>query len=174
MAFDTLFLKNLIFTLTFPGPVLFLFPHLILHRRDQSGITPFSPLGILSGIIWLVSLLVLLSCIWQFGAEGKGTPAPIDPPNRMVVRRMYRYTRNPMYTAVLVALLAEAMFFQSAELVLYASLMFILFSLFVILYEEPTLRRRFGALYDDYCTSVPRWGIIHLPYNASGREPKEG
>ena len=88
---------------------------------------------------------------------GRGTPAPIDPPKELVARGLYRYVRNPMYVGVMSILVGEALIFASRTLVWYAVTVFIGFNLFVLLYEEPTLRHKFGAAYERYCAAVPRW-----------------
>jgi protein-S-isoprenylcysteine O-methyltransferase Ste14 len=100
---------------------------------------------------------VALTCIFTFVFVGSGTPAPFDPPRRLVVRGPYRLVRNPMYFGAGLALAGAALFYQSFPLLGYAAL-FLLFShLFVVLYEEPTLRRTFDRDYESYCRRVGRW-----------------
>jgi protein-S-isoprenylcysteine O-methyltransferase Ste14 len=96
-------------------------------------------------------------CVWDFAAFGRGTPAPIDAPKRLVVRGLYRYTRNPMYVGVLTVLLGWAFLFQATTVLVYAICVGIFFHLFVVLYEERRLARQFGAEYHNYCRSVGRW-----------------
>jgi protein-S-isoprenylcysteine O-methyltransferase Ste14 len=98
-----------------------------------------------------------LWCAWDFTFAGRGTPAPIDPPKELVVQGLYRYVRNPMYVGILSILLGEALLFASWSLFGYAAVVFILFFLFVVLYEEPILMRKFGESYLQYCKNVPRW-----------------
>src|SRR2546425_666788 len=86
-------------------------------------------------------------------------PAPIDPPKKLVVRGLYRYARNPMYIGVLSVLTAEAILGRSPGIAIYAVFVWINFQLFVLLYEEPTLRSKFGSEYEEYCRAVPRWGV---------------
>lgn len=105
----------------------------------------------------LPGILLYFRCAWGFAVVGSGTPAPIDPPKTLVVAGPYRYMRNPMYVGVLLILLGEALFFESAGLLLYTAFMFALFQLFIVLYEEPTLWRRFGDSYERYRSRVPRW-----------------
>ena len=101
--------------------------------------------------------------VWDFAATGKGTPAPVDTPKVLVSKGLYRIIRNPMYIAVLLVLLGEAIFFVSLALFIYTVLVWALFHLVVIYYEEPRLRKEFGAAYQKYCKTVPRW-IPNLKY----------
>ena len=102
---------------------------------------------------------VMLACVWRFGAQGEGTPAPWDPPRRLVIRGPYRWVRNPMYWGMGMFLLGEAALFAEASvrLLVYGAALVLIVNLFVRLYEEPTLRRTFAAEYESYCAAVPRW-----------------
>ncbi|MGH2960536.1 MAG: methyltransferase family protein, partial [Solirubrobacterales bacterium] len=86
-----------------------------------------------------------------------GTPAPIDSPKKLVVRGLYRYTRNPIYLGVLTAIFGWAVLFRAVDLVFYAFAVATFFHLLVILNEEDYLRQEFGAEYESYCARVPRW-----------------
>jgi protein-S-isoprenylcysteine O-methyltransferase Ste14 len=112
----------------------------------------------------LLGIAIYLWCAWDFTFTGRGTPAPIDPPKELVVRGLYRYTRNPMYVGVLSILLGEALIFGSKRLFEYTAVVFGFFYLFVLLYEEPILRQKFGESYQAYCRAVPRW----LPLRIKG------
>jgi protein-S-isoprenylcysteine O-methyltransferase Ste14 len=107
----------------------------------------------------VLGFAVALRCIWDFGWRGHGTPAPFAPPQRLVVVGFYRYVRNPMYVGFfagwtgLWVVLGHANL--SAMLIACAAVAGV--ALFVRLYEEPTLRKMFGAEYDEYCKNVPRW-----------------
>jgi protein-S-isoprenylcysteine O-methyltransferase Ste14 len=96
-------------------------------------------------------------CILTFAVVGRGTPAPFDPPRRLVVRGPYRYVRNPMYLGAGLALAGAALFYEAAALWAYAAAFLLLLHLFVIWYEEPTLQRTFGEDYDQYRRQVRRW-----------------
>ena len=96
-------------------------------------------------------------CVWDFATFGRGTPAPIDAPKELVVRGLYRYTRNPMYVGVLSTILGWAMLFKEPQLLLYALCVGTCFHLFVVLYEEPNLQRVFGNSYEEYRARVNRW-----------------
>lgn len=150
-------LRTLIFTVVVPGTVTVLVPYLLLSLG--SGDSP-TTLGILryAGLLPIASgALLYLWCAWEFTSTGKGTPAPIDPPKGLVAGGPYGVVRNPMYLAVVLALAGEALLFESFLLLGYAAGVFVAFFLFVVFYEEPTLRRKFGESYDRYRRRVPRW-----------------
>jgi protein-S-isoprenylcysteine O-methyltransferase Ste14 len=101
--------------------------------------------------------LVALWCIFTFVEKGRGTPAPFDPPRRLVIQGPYRFVRNPMYLGATLALAGAACFYKSAALLLYGIIFLLVTHFFVIGYEEPILRRTFGQDYEEYCHSVRRW-----------------
>lgn len=107
--------------------------------------------------IGTIGAVIALWCVATFSTIGKGTPAPFDPPRRLVVRGPYRFVRNPMYIGAGTALAGAAAFYQSLALLLYTAIFFIACELFVLLYEEPHLRRAFGQEYDLYCHGTRRW-----------------
>jgi protein-S-isoprenylcysteine O-methyltransferase Ste14 len=113
-----------------------------------------------------------LWCAWEFAAAGLGTPAPIDPPKVLVARGLYRVVRNPMYVGVLLVLLGESLVFGSWALLRYAVLVWLCFHLFVVLYEEPALRRKFGASYEGYRKRVWRWTPRLPPRGRTDRDAK--
>ncbi|HVO36183.1 MAG TPA: isoprenylcysteine carboxylmethyltransferase family protein, partial [Gemmatimonadales bacterium] len=104
-----------------------------------------------------VGAAIALWCVFAFALVGRGTPAPFDPPRRLVVRGPYRRVRNPMYIGAAVALGAAALFYQSFALLAFTAGFLLVTHLFVVGYEEPTLRRLFGAEYEAYCREVRRW-----------------
>ena len=112
---------------------------------------------LLAAPLLLIGTAIYLCCLWDFATTGRGTPAPIDPPKELVVRGLYRTVRNPMYVGVLLVIAGWVVLIQTWALVAYASVMWLLFHGFVVLVEEPMLRRRFGAAYDAYCRKVRRW-----------------
>jgi protein-S-isoprenylcysteine O-methyltransferase Ste14 len=151
-----LFFKNLLFTVLVPGVVVGWVPYVQL--LDRAPPPPWRSWPHLAALPFLAAgLAVYFACLWQFGATGRGTPAPIDPPKRLVQRGLYRWVRNPMYLGVLLVVLGEVILFQHPILLLYFFFLASAFQLFVVLYEEPELRRRHGAIYSDYCNAVPRW-----------------
>jgi protein-S-isoprenylcysteine O-methyltransferase Ste14 len=104
-----------------------------------------------------VGIALLIACVWEFAHRGRGTLSPLDPPRELVVHGLYRYVRNPMYLGVTGILLGEAIAVRSVDLVIYWAVFISLAALFVIGYEEPHLRRQFGASYDAYTARVGRW-----------------
>ena len=119
----------------------------------------FQPGGLayLSFLLWPLGALGVLWCFFDFTYRGRGTPLPTDPPKKLVVTGPYRYVRNPIYVSVLLILLGHFLWFGFWSLLVYAGVAFIGTHLFVILYEEPSLRKRFGRAYEDYLHKVPRW-----------------
>ena len=100
---------------------------------------------------------VLLDSFYRFAVEGLGTPAPVAPPKHLVVGGLYRYVRNPMYVAVSSLVFGQGLLLGNVQVLKYGVLVFLGFHLFVMLYEEPALRGKFDAEYDDYCKNVRRW-----------------
>ena len=149
----TLVVKNLLFTLVVPGTVGVYVPWLLARGRPPAA-------GVrLATAVALIALgaAIYAWCARDFAALGRGTPAPVDAPRTLVVRGPYRHTRNPMYLGVLAVILGWAIFFRASALALYGAVVAALFHAFVVLYEEPHLRKKFGAEYADYCARVPRW-----------------
>jgi len=124
------------------------------------GIAPPEVVGIpqVGGmIIGAMGAVVALGCILAFVLVGRGTPAPFDPPRRLVIRGPYRYVRNPMYIGAGLALAGASLYYQSFALLGYTSVFFVAMHLFVVFYEEPALKQKFGAEYAAYCQTVRRW-----------------
>lgn len=117
----------------------------------------------------LVGAVVGLRCVFDFAWTGLGTPAPIDPPRHLVVVGFYRYVRNPMYVGFAAMLLFGWVAFLPFDWLGVVAAAVILggVHLFVRLYEEPTLRRLFGAEYEEYCANVPRWLPRLTPWRAA-------
>ncbi len=154
-----LLLRNALATLLIPGTVVVLVPCLIVSDRPQGSSVAWGTIPVVGvlGIAWGAG--ILLWCVWRFAVEGQGTLAPIDPPTTLVQRGLYRYVRNPMYLGALLVLVGETLLFRSRALLTYTILWFVVVNLFVMLYEEPALRRRFGERYDAYCRRTRRWGV---------------
>jgi protein-S-isoprenylcysteine O-methyltransferase Ste14 len=118
-----------------------------------------------AGWRWIAALpsvlgfAVALRCVWDFGRTGRGTPAPMAPPQRLVVVGFYRYVRNPMYVGFFVGWIGLWVVFGRANwfVIAGAAAAVLGVAIFVRLYEEPTLRRMFGADYEEYCRNVRRW-----------------
>lgn len=148
-----LFLKNLLFTLIVPGTVAGLVPWLIV--RDES--IPSTLNIVIAVVLFTLGGGIYLWCVWDFASFGRGTPAPIDEPKKLVVRGLYRYTRNPMYVGVLTVVLGWAVLYQSSGVLLYAVGAAVVVNLFIRYYEEPHLSAVFGEEYERYRSRVGRW-----------------
>ncbi|KRQ00930.1 methyltransferase family protein [Bradyrhizobium manausense] len=104
----------------------------------------------------------ILDSFARFALEGLGTPAPIAPPQKLVVTGLYRYVRNPIYIAVVAVVFGQALLFGDWRLLWYGALLWLFFHVWVVMIEEPTLKQTFGTEYENFQTSVPRW-IPRLP-----------
>jgi protein-S-isoprenylcysteine O-methyltransferase Ste14 len=115
----------------------------------------------------VLGFAVAIRCVWDFGWTGRGTPAPIAPPKRLVVAGFYRYVRNPMYVGFITGWVGLWVVFGRAGLlaIAVACLVVLGVALFVVLYEEPHLRKVFGADYAEYCSNVRRWLPRMRPWN---------
>jgi protein-S-isoprenylcysteine O-methyltransferase Ste14 len=148
---------SFIFLIIAPGTVAVYGPWAISRWQFQPPLFGRQSSRWLGILLILVGLPVLLEAFGRFAIHGRGTPAPVLPPERLVVQGFYRIVRNPMYVAVVSLIVGQALLFGDARLLVYAVLVWLGFHLFVILYEEPTLRRRFGSQYERYCAAVRRW-----------------
>ena len=146
--------KSLLFFILAPGMVAGFIPLAFLRTGSQLE-TGF--LSYLAFPLWIIGIGVLIWCFWDFVQKGKGIPAPIDPPKELVISGLYNYVRNPMYVGVLLVLIGHYLWYGYGGLLIYAFTIFAAFHLFVTMYEEPNLRQRFGASYNDYLKKVPRW-----------------
>jgi protein-S-isoprenylcysteine O-methyltransferase Ste14 len=148
-----LLFKNLLFTLIVPGTVAVYLPLRIVRNRHVVTGPAFGA----GCLLLLLGASIYAWCVWDFATFGRGTPAPIDAPKKLVGRGLYRYSRNPMYTGVLTVILGWAMLFGAYELVLYALVVGACFQSFIVFFEEPHLRAEFGSEYKEYCARVGRW-----------------
>lgn len=122
------------------------------------GTSSFRLIGVL---LIAAGLPVLLDSFTRFALQGLGTPAPIFPTRHLVVSGLYQYVRNPMYVAVVSLILGQGLLFGSVRVLEYGIAVWVGFHLFVLLYEEPILRKSYGLEYKDFCANVRRW-IPHL------------
>ncbi len=137
--------------------VLVLLPARVLMWSGVARPTTFGPWQWAGLALVVLGGVLALWCIITFATHGRGTPAPFDPPRRLVVRGPYRHVRNPMYLGAGIALAGAALYYRSLALVAYLAVCFALVHLFVIGYEEPTLGRTFGDAYAAYRQRVRRW-----------------
>jgi protein-S-isoprenylcysteine O-methyltransferase Ste14 len=146
-----------IFLLIAPGFVAGLAPWWISHGRVGTPFLGMQLLRLAGVILAVIGITGLLDSFVRFALQGLGTPAPVFPTRHLVVTGLYRYVRNPMYVSVALTILGQALIFGNAALLEYGALVWLLFHLFVLIYEEPTLRASFGSEYEEFCAEVPRW-----------------
>jgi protein-S-isoprenylcysteine O-methyltransferase Ste14 len=150
-----LWLRTAFFTLLVPGAVLGVVPFLLVRSMGRQ--LDLGRIHLLGLILLVPGLAVIIWCFIDFVRRGHGTPAPYDPPRRLVIAGLYRHVRNPQYIGVVLVALGEALCSGSLILLGYAAFLAIGYHLFVRFYEEPTLRRLFGEDYVRYTQTVPRW-----------------
>jgi len=159
-------LRHLLAILILPTTVAVVFPFVLLDVRWT---VPFSAgdalLVAIGGLFAACGLFLLGATVRRFATEGRGTLAPWDPTQRLVVSGVYRYVRNPMISGVLAIVLGEAGIFRSAEILAWAAVFFLLNAVYLPAVEEPGLVRRFGEAYDDYRRNVPRWIPRFTPWS---------
>ncbi|MCF2529292.1 methyltransferase family protein [Yinghuangia soli] len=172
MRKSTAALGSSLFFAAAPGVVAGVVPWLLTDWRSGAAGDPdgwmATPIRAAGGLLLAVSAAVLVHAFARFVREGVGTPAPVAPTGRLVVGGLYRYVRNPMYLAVVGAVAGQALLlWRPVVLGAYAAGLAALFAWFVRWYEQPALRRQFGAEYEAYCAAVPAWRPRTRPY----REP---
>lgn len=156
-ASGVMFARAVLAYLALPGVVAFAIPGIVVTRIPNA-LSP-SPLGI---ALFAVGAALHLWCVREFYLRGKGTLAPWAPPAHLVTGGLYRYSRNPMYVAVLLVLAGWALAYSSRALAVYAGVVGIAFHVRVVLAEEPTLQRTFGEEWRTYRRAVPRW-LLPVP-----------
>jgi len=149
-----LFQRALLAFLALPGVVAILLPPFI-GDIDPNGWQGTS----LGALVLIIGFVLLIWCVRDFYVAGKGTLAPWDPPEHLVILGLYKYTRNPMYVAVLIMLAGWALLYGSVFLSIYAVAFAFIFHQRVVRNEEPWLSKTFGADWEEYSESVPRWVI---------------
>jgi protein-S-isoprenylcysteine O-methyltransferase Ste14 len=149
----SLWFRNLLFTIVVPGSGGVLIPWWILAHSHAM----LDPAAWYAVAVMVFGVALYFWCLWAFASVGRGTPGPWDPPRRFVAVGPYCWVRNPMSISAILVVVGEAWLFRSLPLLAYAGGVAIVFHLFVIGYEEPALRRRFGETYAEYRRTVPRW-----------------
>jgi protein-S-isoprenylcysteine O-methyltransferase Ste14 len=139
--------------------VLIFLPARVLSSAGITGPAAIGTWQVIGTLVGAVGAALALSCILAFALVGRGTPAPFDPPRRLVVQGPYRFVRNPMYIGAGLALTGAALFYRSLALLGYVGVFVLVTHLFVVAYEEPTLRRMFGKDYEAYCKKTGRWWL---------------
>ena len=150
-------LGSALFLLAAPGVFAGLVPWLLTGWSFEEPIDPWLPFRIIGALLLALGVVGVLATFTRFVLEGRGTPAPVAPTQRLVVGGPYRYVRNPMYASVLATILGQALLFGQLGLLLYAAAFLACVGTFARLYEEPALREQFGAEYDAYRRAVPAW-----------------
>lgn len=147
--------RTLIFTVIVPGFWTVLMPYWMLPLGTRPEVRGA---GVAGWFLIAAGITLYFACaFWGFAVRGKGTPLPLDPPKNLVVEGPYRIVRNPMYWGVGSIVLGEATIFHSVSLAELAAVFAVGVIAFVLLFEEPELRRKFGSEYEEYCRRVPRW-----------------
>ena len=151
-----------------PGIVAGLAPWWISNRGADSAAVGW-PLQVLGVILITAGTLVLLDSFVRFALLGLGTPAPVLPTKHLVITGLYRYVRNPMYVAVVAVILGQSLLLGNARVLGYGCVVWLAFHLFVMAYEEPTLRGTYAGEYEEFCSNVPRWLPRLTPWRSRRR-----
>lgn len=165
-------LGSVVFFLLAPGTVVGLVPWLLTGWRAAEPVPYWALARVVGVILFAASLAVLVQAFVRFVMEGRGTPAPVAAPDRLVVGGLFRFVRNPMYVAILAAIVGQALLLGRLGLLLYAAISWAVCAAFVRWYEEPTLAHRFGADYAAYRRAVPAWWPRLRPWNPSDRRTR--
>jgi protein-S-isoprenylcysteine O-methyltransferase Ste14 len=158
-------LGSAIFFFLAPGTVAGLIPWWIGRWRVHAPFVGFTALRITGCLMIAAGLIILLESFLRFALKGLGTPAPVFPTKHLVVTGTYRFVRNPMYVAVVSLVLGQAFFFGDIRIFIYGLCAWLVTHLFVLTYEEPTLRRTFPIEYPAFTANVPRWIPRLTPWN---------
>lgn len=148
-----------------PGTVAGLVPFLFTGWHVGHAYWP--PIRVIGGALTVAGAAVLVAAFARFVREGIGTPAPVAPTTNLVVGGLYRYVRNPMYIAVTATIVGQALLLGQPVLLVYAAVVAAACVAFVLGYEQPALRRRFGAQYEAYQRAVPGWWPRWRPYRGA-------
>lgn len=150
-------LGSAVFLVIAPGFVAGLAPWWISRWRIEPPFFGMLPFRFTGGALIALGSIGLLDSFARFAVHGLGTPAPVFPTRHLVITGLYRYVRNPMYVGVVSAVLGQALLFGNLSLLEYTALIWVFFHMFVLVYEEPTLKASFGAEYQSFRAAVPRW-----------------
>jgi protein-S-isoprenylcysteine O-methyltransferase Ste14 len=150
-------LGSAIFLVVAPGTIAVYLPWTICRWQFAPPLLGFFSFRMVGVLMIAAGLPVLLDSFARFAIQGLGTPAPIAPPERLLVSGLYQYVRNPMYVAVSLLVFGQGLLFGSVRLLEYGVVVWLGFFAFVVLYEEPVLRGKFGKGYEEFCARVPRW-----------------
>jgi protein-S-isoprenylcysteine O-methyltransferase Ste14 len=146
-----------IFFVLAPGTVAILIPWWICRWHFEQSAVGWLPARVIGGRMIVAGAAVLIDSFVRFALQGLGTPAPVFPTRHLVVTGLYRHVRNPMYLAVVSVILGQGLMFGNGQVLAYGALVWLGFHVFVMAYEEPTLRATFGTEYEGFCAGVRRW-----------------
>jgi protein-S-isoprenylcysteine O-methyltransferase Ste14 len=150
-------LGSFFFLLLAPGVVAGVVPWWLSHWQIQPPLLGIFAFRIAGALLIGAGVPMILDSFARFAVQGLGTPAPILPTKHLVVTGLYRYVRNPMYVGVAAIIFGQGLLFGNVRVLEYGLVVWLAFHLFVLVYEEPTLRRSFGDEYVEFCRNVPRW-----------------
>jgi len=154
----SLYIKNIIFFILQPGLVVGLIPYLLIRNKLSPILSDrFSLLDNFGLVLIFLGLLIAIYCVYRFIIDGLGTLSPLHRTKALVVKGLYKYSRNPMYVGMLLVLIGEFLITKSVHLLAYTIVVGLAFHLFVIFVEEPRLTRDFKTEYLDYMNRVRRW-----------------
>lgn len=157
-------LGSLVFLLLAPGIIVGLVPWWISRWHAHAPFPGFTALRIAGALLIAAGLPVLLESFGRFALQGVGTPAPVFPTRHLIVKGFYRYVRNPMYVAVVSMILGQGLVLGDVRILALAVCGWLVTHIFVVTYEEPTLRKTFEAEYETYCAHVSRWLPRFIPW----------
>src|SRR5262249_10881580 len=140
-----------------PGFIAGYVPWLLSHWQMHASLLGFPPFRIIGIFFIIAGIPIILDSFGRFALQGLGTPAPILPTEHLVVSGLYRYVRNPMYVGVSSVIFGQGLLLGNKQVLGYGVIVCLGFFLFVLGYEEPTMRRTFGDQYETFCAAVPRW-----------------
>ena|SRR5215831_17909052 len=161
-------LGSVAFLFLAPGFVAGVVPFWLNHWRFQPALLGLNFLRLIGAALILLGGAIVLDSFGRFAFQGGGTPAPLLPTKHLVVTGLYRYVRNPMYVGVAAAILGQGLLFGDKNTLAYGGLIWLAFHLFVVFYEEPTLRATFGKDYETFCGNVRRWVPRVRPHGEQG------
>ena len=162
-------LGSFLFLLIAPGFVAGVVPYWISRWRSGAAYAESSAIRILGVLLIIFGIPLLLDSFTRFALQGQGTPAPVFPTKHLVVTGFYRYVRNPMYAGVASVIFGQALYFRNVLVLEYGVIICLAFHLFILFYEEPTLRRTFDREYEEFCKNVPRWIPRLSPWSPENR-----
>ena len=150
-------LGSVLFFVAAPVVLGGLVPWWITRWEFQPAFLGFEVTRVIGVMLIIAGIPGIVDSFARFALQGLGTPAPIAPPQKLVVTGLYRYVRNPIYIALVSVTMGQGLLFGDGRLLWYGAVMWLAFHLFVVVYEEPALQLTFGREYETFRANVPRW-----------------